>query len=131
LIQRLILAIVAIAAMAAASAVAVVAASYAIFVLLKPQFGSAGAAGSVTGIYALLIALAALAVWLKTRPAKSNGAGKAGSSDTVARLMQLARERPIIAAGALVAGSVVALRNPAITALVLKSFFDSKKPAKR
>jgi hypothetical protein len=131
LIQRLILAIVAIAAMAAASAAAVVAASYAVFALLKPELGSAGAAGSVAGIYALLIAISGLAVWLKTRSKEPKSRGKGGSNDTVARLMQLARERPIVAAGALVAGSVVALRNPAITAMVLKSFFDSKKPTRR
>ncbi len=129
MIQRIILAIAAAAALAAAVAVAVVAASFGVYSLLKPEFGPAAASGMVAGIFAALFAVVGLAAWLKARPRKPKPSEGAG--DPMARLIQLARERPVIAAGALVAGSVIAMRNPAITALVVKSFFDSKKPVKR
>jgi hypothetical protein len=130
LIGKLALFVAAIALMAAAVAVAVVAAAFAIYAALQPQLGPAGAAAVLAAGCAVLVALGALALWLKVKPKRSH-AGRGGSGDAMTRLMQLARERPIIAAGALIAGSMLALRNPAITALVVKSFFDSRKPEKR
>lgn len=130
MIQRLILAISAAAALAAAVVVAVVAASFGIYALLKPDFGPAGASGIVAAGFTALFVTLALVAWMKARPRKASASG-GGSHDTMARLVQVARERPVIAAGALIAGSMIAMRNPAITALVLKSFFDSKKPQKR
>ena len=83
----------------------------------------------MAGGFAVLIGLAGLAAAIKARPPRPKP-GAAGG-DTIGRVVEMARERPIIAAAALIAGSVIALRNPAITALVVKSFFDSKKPTKR
>jgi len=122
------MAIAALAALAAAVAVAVVACAFAVYALAKPELGPAGAAAAVAGGFALLLALGALAAWAQARPRTTKV--KPGSDDTMARLIQMARERPVIAAGALVAGSIIAMRNPAITALVVKSFFDSRKPPK-
>lgn len=128
MIQRLVLAIIAAGALLAAAVSAVVAATYAVFSLLKPELGSAGASGAVAGGLALLMLIGALAAWMKARP---HTARRAKGGDPMAGLVQMARDRPIIAAGALVAASVIAFRNPAITALVVKSFFDSRKPPKR
>jgi hypothetical protein len=75
----------------------------------------------------MLIGLIGLIAWLKLKPPRRS-AKAPPQGDFAARAMNLARERPIMAAGALVAASIIAMRNPALTALVVKSFLDSKKP---
>jgi hypothetical protein len=125
LIQRLLLCVAAVVAFAAAAAVAVFAAAFGLYALLVGRLGPAGAAGALVGAAALLMLLLALAAWIKSRPPRLARGKPQG--DPMERIVEMARERPIIAAGALVAAAMVAMRNPAITAMVFKSFFDSKK----
>lgn len=129
MIKHIVLAVSAAAAIAAAAAVAIVAAAFGVFALLEPEVGSAGAAGLVALFAAALIGVIGLIAWLKVRPKKAAKGPPEG--DMLARAMNLARERPIVAAAALIAGSVIAFRNPALTALAVKGFMDSKKPPKK
>ena len=74
------------------------------------------------------LSLMGLVLYLKTRPPGARRRAKGGGADPLDNLVQMARERPVIAAGALVAASIIAFRNPAIAALIAKSMFDSKRP---
>jgi hypothetical protein len=128
LIQRIVFGVTALAAIAAAAGVVIVAAAFALYALAEPSLGSAGAAGLVALAAALLIALVAIAAWWKMRPPSAHPGKAPPQGDMLARAVNLARERPIIAAGGIVAAGMIAMRNPALTALVVKSFLDSKKP---
>jgi hypothetical protein len=102
--------IVAISAMATAAAVCVIAAAFALYALLRDQLTPAGAAAVVALLAAALAAIIALAALLKAR-----GRPPTREEDgLVGRLIELARERPIIAAGAAAAAGLVILRNPAL-----------------
>jgi hypothetical protein len=44
----------------------------------------------------------------------------------------MAQDRPLIAAGALIGAIFLAIRNPAVTAMVVKAFLDPKpRPSKK
>ena len=128
MIKRIVLGIFAVAAIAAAAAVVIVAAAFGLYALLAPDVGPAGAAGLVALAAAVLIALIGLIAWLQVKPPRAAKAPPQG--DMLARAMNLARERPIIAAAGVMAAAAIAMRNPALTALVVKGFMDSKKPPK-
>jgi hypothetical protein len=131
LIKKVVLAVSAVAAIAAAAGVVIVAAAYALFALVSPELGAAGGSAVVALAAALLVGFIGLIAWMKLRPPRRFASAKGPpAGDFMARAVNLARERPIMAAGALVAASVIAMRNPALTALVVKSFLDSKKPPK-
>ena len=55
----------------------------------------------------------------------------APEADLTTRLVDLARDKPIIAAAALVAAGVVAVRNPKITAGLVAAFMAAKPPGPR
>jgi hypothetical protein len=105
----------AIAAMAAAAAVCVVAAAFALYALARYYVGPASAAAVVAVLAALLALGLALMLTRKARPRPL----KAEEKSTTTRLIELARERPVIAAGAAVAAALVLARNPKILTTVL------------
>jgi hypothetical protein len=81
-----------------------------VYALLRNQLTPAGAAAVVALLAAALAAIIALAALLKAR-----GRPPTREEDgLVGRLIELARERPIIAAGAAAAAGLVILRNPAL-----------------
>lgn len=129
MIKKIVLGLCAAAAIAAAAGVLVVAAAVGLYAVLEPRFGAAGSAGMVALAAAVLIALVGVVAWLQIRPVRAAKAPPQG--DMLARAMNLARERPIIAAAGVMAAAVIAMRNPALTAVVVKGFMDSKKPPKR
>ena len=119
----------AIAAVAAAAAVVVIAASFAVYALAKPYLGEAGAAAVVAGVFALI---AVIVAWLATRkvtPRTKRGA-KADDQPVIDRLIDMARERPLIALGATAAAVTVILRNPAVITAVISAFVagNASKP---
>lgn len=107
--------VAAISAMAAAAAVCVVAAAFALYALLREALTPAGAAAVVALLAAALAAIIALVAVLKIRfkPKKREEESLTG------RLIELARERPIIAAGAAAAAGLVILRNPGVLATAI------------
>jgi hypothetical protein len=123
----------AFAAVAAAAAVCVVAASFALYAVVKPWLGEAGAAAVVAGAFALV---AVVVAWLATRKAAPKKPAKAAEASTVDRLIDLAKDKPVIALGAAVAASAaaafVAVRNPAVLSAVLAAFLarEGSKPEK-
>jgi len=115
----------AFAAVAAAAAVVVVAASFALYALAEPYLGKAGAAAAVAGVFALI---AAIVAWLATRKVvpKAKRGHKIDDATLTDRLMDMAKERPMVALGAAVAAaaaaSVVIIRNPAVITAVISAF---------
>jgi hypothetical protein len=105
----------AIASMAAAAAVCVIAAAFALYAVARDPLGPAGAAAVVAVTAAVLVGLIALALLWRAAPKPV----KREDLPLSVRLMDLARERPLIAAGAAVAAGVVLLRNPKLLATAI------------
>ena len=115
--KKAVLYVSAVSALAAAAVVVVVALAFALYAAVLPQLGPAWAAASVAGAAALLRVLCALALLIKVNPPKF---GKQPQErDTLTRLIDLAKDKPIVAASAIIGASLVALRNPKIVATLL------------
>jgi hypothetical protein len=137
IVQRITLAVVAIAALAASAAIAVFAAAFALYALLRDILTPAGAAGAVCLAAALLAALAALIAAqqakgpkLRRRPAVSSP-GYRPPDNLIARVIDVARDRPFVAAGAAVAAGLLAVANPALVTAVMRAFIDPGRPPRR
>ncbi|MCR5877785.1 hypothetical protein [Phenylobacterium sp. J367] len=124
-LNKILRLLAAAAAIAAAAVVVVVAASFALYAAAKPYVGEAWAAAIVAGVFALIAVILAVAMTMKARP-KS---GKAEEQPMSARLIELARERPIVAAGAAVAGAIVLASNPRIVTTILSAAIAGRAAA--
>ena len=123
--EKTLMTLAAAAAIAAAAGVAVVAAAFALYALLVPHVGAAGAAALVAAGAALTVALAGLIAANKAR-GKVHHAAAADQPDMslVWRIVEMAKQRPLIAAAAALAAGLFAMRNPAMIALLIKAFLD-------
>ena len=128
-LRRILNLAAAFAAVATAAAVVIVAASFAVYALVKPYLGEAGAAAVVAGVFALI---AVIVAWLATRKVvpKAKRGGKLDDATLTDRLVDMAKERPLVALGAAAAAaaaaSVVLIRNPAVITAVLSAFMAGK-----
>jgi hypothetical protein len=128
LIAKKALALVAaIAAMAAAAAVCVVAAAFALYALLRTYIGPAGAAAVIAFLAAVVAAILALVATRKLELRRS----KADDRMLSARLVDLAREKPIIAAGALAAAGLMLARSPGVAGAVVSAVMESRARQRR
>lgn len=129
-LRRVILALVGGSLLAVAAAVLVLALALALFAALRPWIGPSGAALGVAAGAALIMALAWL--WLD-RCLLAPGRGKAGDEpDLIQKLLAMAQERPILSAGALIGAIFLALRNPTLTAALVKAFLEpAARPGKK
>jgi hypothetical protein len=121
----------ALGAVAAAGAVVIVAASFALYALAKTWLGAAGAAAVVAAVFALV---AVVVAWLATRkaaPPRRKGP-PADDQSLIDRLVDLAKERPLVALGATAAVVTVLIRNPAVITAVVSAFVagNASKPEK-
>ena len=131
LLRKVIIALVGAAMLAASAGVLVVALAMALFALLRPYLGSAGAAAAVVLAAALLMGIVGVGMerWIlkpghKRRPEDEQ--------DLLQRLIGMAQDKPLIAVGALIGAIFLAIRNPALTAVVVKAFLDPKpRPSKK
>jgi hypothetical protein len=123
ILKKVILGACAVSALAAAAAVGVFAAAFALFAALEPMIGPAWAAASVCGAAALLIALGGLGAALAANPPRRKAPAE---KDLTAKLFELAKEKPIVAASAILAAGAVALKNPKVTAAIVGAFMASR-----
>jgi hypothetical protein len=129
--EKTLMTLAAAAAIAAAAGVAVVAAAFALYTLLAPALGAAGAAATVAACAAVAVLLAGLIVASKAKDRNRDAQqafSAAGSGDMgglIAKVMELAKQRPLIAAGAALAAGLFALRNPILLAAIVKAIFDT------
>jgi uncharacterized membrane protein len=127
-LKRILNLAAAIAAVAAAVAVCVVAASFAIYALAREYIGPAGGAAMVAAVFALV---AVIAAWLAARKVTPKTKPGAPPDDTglVGRLIDMAKERPLIALGATAAAVTVLIRNPAVITAVISAFVAGSSTA--
>jgi uncharacterized membrane protein len=113
----------AIAAIAAAAVVVIIALSFALYAALRDVVGPAWAAAIVAGAFALVAAVLALFLTRKARPKPVKG----DQQNLTARLVDLARERPLVAAGAMAAAVAVVVRNPRVLTAVATAALASRR----
>jgi hypothetical protein len=119
LIKRALTLAAAFAGVAAAAGVCVVALAYALYALAREYLTPAGASAVVAGVAALLIVVLAVFVLRKSQPKSLRKAAGAEEPTLTTRLIELARERPIVAAAGAVAAALVIARNPRILNTVI------------
>ena len=119
----------AVAALAAAAVVCVVALAFALYAGLRDVIGPAWSGAAVAGAAALLALILAFVLTRKASPKPIKGDRK----NLSAQLVELARERPLVAAGAVAAALAVVVRNPRILTAVIGAAFASRPrtPPKR
>lgn len=117
--------VAAVAALAAAAAVCVVAAAFALYALLRAFLGPAGAAAAIAGAAAVVALILFFVAYrgIKPKRVKAEDQGLSG------RLIELAREKPIIAAGAAVAAGLVLVRNPGVITAVVSAAMANRSRA--
>lgn len=126
--RKLLAMMAAIAAIAAAAVVVVIALSFAVYAALRDVIGPAWAAAVVAGVFALAAVILAFVLTRKARPKPARG----DEQNLTSKLVDLARERPLVAAGAMAAAVAVVIRNPRIlTAVATAAFASRKSPADR
>ncbi|WP_091736721.1 hypothetical protein [Phenylobacterium immobile] len=123
MIRKILTLLAAAAAIFAATVTAVVAAAMALYALTVDNFGPAGAA-AIVALAAALVPLALALFFL----VKAKEKPPLEEQSLVQRLFEAAKQRPIIATGALAAASVLAVRNPRILTMVLTTLMASKPP---
>ena len=131
ILRKIIVAVIAVAMLAASAAVMVVAAAMAVYGELKPYFGGPGAAAMIVLVAGLVMLVVGLILerWI-LKP--GHKAKPEDEQDLLQRLIGMAQDRPMIAVGALIGAIFLAIRNPALTAVVVKAFLDPKpRPSKK
>jgi hypothetical protein len=110
----------------------VVAIAFALYAALRDVIGPAWAAAAVAGIVALLALIVALVAFRKAKPRAS---AKTETPGLASRLIDLAKERPMLAAGvataAAAAAITVAIRNPRILTAIIAGLFAPTPPPRR
>lgn len=131
LLRKVIFAVVGVAMLGASAAVMVVAGATALYGVLKPYLGGPGAAAAIVLAAGLLM----MAVGMVLERRLLNTSRKPtpeDEQDLLQKLMGMAQDKPLIAVGALIGAIFLAIRNPALTAVVVKAFLDPKpRPTKK
>jgi len=132
IVRRIVFAVAALAALAAAAGVLVVSASFAVYQLLRQVLTPAGAGAVLALAAAIVCALAGLFFMSQLKlpkggkhPTRSAPPARANFIDQV---VEMARERPLIAAGAAAAAGLLAFANPALVTAVMRAFVTPRPP---
>lgn len=128
ILRRAILISCGVAALSAAAAVVVVALAFALYAALEPMWGAALAGAGVAGAAALLILVGGLFLVFSGAPMRSRA--RRGQDDIASKVLDLARDKPIVAAAAIVATGIVAASSPRLLSTALASFLATKAASK-
>jgi hypothetical protein len=126
ILRRIAFGLIAAAVMSVGAGVLVISAAFALFALLRGPLGSPGAAAAVSLAAAVLIGATGLAFAELSKMGHKRPPPAEDDQDLLQKLIGMARERPIVSAGALIGLATVAIRNPALIAIVVKAFLDPK-----
>jgi len=116
--------IAAIAAIAAAAVVCVIALAFAEYAAVREYLDAAWGAAAVAATVAVMALILAFLVTRKARPKPVKG----DDQNLTAKLIDLARERPLVALAAVGAAAAVVVRNPRVLTAVLAAAF-APRPA--
>lgn len=122
--QKIVNYAVAAAALAAATAICLVAAASAVYALILPSLGPAGAAAIVSAIFAVVAIVTAVA--MSRKASGKPPLAPQQEESLLMRAMQLAKERPFVAAGVGAAAVAVIIRNPSILSALLSAAIAGK-----
>ncbi len=125
MIKKVILWIITASALATAVGVALVAAAFAVYSVLLGSLGAPGAAGAVAGGAALIVLGFGLFSGLR-----ASGRLPTPEPSLVDKLTQIAREKPMLAAGGALLAGLVALKNPKLAAGLASAFMAGKAAEK-
>ncbi len=126
MIEKAYLAFVGVVVLVVAAATGVVAAAYALFEALRPPLGPAGSAGVVALVIFLLLGVIAATLAYQGRPSPKAEKDQGLSG----KVLQLARDKPLVALGALVAAGIVVARNPRLVTAVVSAFLAGQSSKK-
>lgn len=112
--RKLLAMMAAIAAIAAAAVVVIIALSFALYAALRDVIGPAWASAAVAGAFVVVALILSFFLTRKAHPRPARG----DEQNLTGRLVDLARERPLVAAGAMAAAVAVVIRNPRILTAV-------------
>ena len=124
MIKKAVSLVAAVAAIAAAAGVCVVALAYALFAVARTYLGPAGGAAVVAAAAALVAIVVAMVLFRKARPSHRPAPVEEQSFTT--RLIDLARDKPILATGVAVAAGLVLMRNPKLMTTIVTAAMASK-----
>ena len=119
--------VAAVAAIAAAAVVVVVALAFALYAAVRELIGPAWGAAAVAGAAAVL---AVILAWLLTRKARPKRV-KGDSENVSSKLVELAKERPLVAIAAVGAAAAVVIRNPRVLSAVITAALANRAPPER
>ena len=122
ILRKALFYVAAVAAMAAAAGVCVVAAAYSIYALLREYLNAEGASAVIAVGAALVAVVLAFVTFRKAQPRPL----RHDEQNLTTRLFDLAREKPVIAAGAAVAAALVLLRNPSVVGAAVSAAMASR-----
>jgi len=111
--------VAAIAAIAAAAVVCVIALAFAEYAAVRDYLGPAWGAAAVSATVAVIALILAYVVTRKARPKPVKG----DADNLTAKLIDLARERPLVAVAAVGAAAAVVVRNPRVLTAILAAAF--------
>lgn len=119
---------VGVATLCTAVVVCVVALAMALHAAVAPSLGPAWASVVVAGSAVVIAGLASAALLIRANPPKK--LAEIQDKDFTSRLFELARDKPWVAVGGVVAAAAVALKNPKITAAVLSAVMAGRASKK-
>jgi len=128
MMDKALMALAAAAAIAAAAAVGVVSIAFAIYLGASPWVGPAWAATIVAVLMILIVVVAGL----MARGRASGGRRKADEPDAsmLQKIVEMAKERPILATGIALGAGVYAIRNPKLLAALVAAFMEGRQSAR-
>ena len=133
ILRKVIFVVVGVAMLGASAAVMVVAGATALYGVLRPYLGGPGAAAAIVLAAGLLMMVVGMVLESRLlNPGQGKKPGPQDEQDLLQKLMGMAQDKPMIAVGALIGAIFLAIRNPALTAVVVKAFLDPKpRPTKK
>jgi hypothetical protein len=114
-----------VAAIAAAAGVCVVALAYALYAVVREWLTPAGSSAVVALAFALVAVIIAMVVMGRTRPKPQ------AEASPVERLVEIARQKPLLAAAGIIGASFIAVRNPGMVATLIMGLMAPKPDDRR
>jgi hypothetical protein len=136
ILRKIIVFMIAASMMAVSAGVLIVGAASALHGVLEPYVGAPAASALTALAAALLMAGVGLSLerWILRPDSRGHHKGEPAGNDNdlMRKLIGMAQDKPLIATGAMIGAIFLAIRNPALTAIVVKAFLDPKpKPPKK